>query len=34
MIEGGNHSQFGVCGFQPGDRSAIIDRDQQQAETT
>ncbi|MEO5590217.1 MAG: alpha/beta family hydrolase [Gemmatimonadaceae bacterium] len=28
-IEGGNHSQFGWYGFQPGDRFAEISRDQQ-----
>jgi pimeloyl-ACP methyl ester carboxylesterase len=29
-IEGGNHSQFGYYGFQPGDWFATIDRDTQQ----
>lgn len=32
-IEGGNHSQFGWYGFQPGDRRAHIPRADQQAET-
>ena len=30
LIEGGNHSQFGWYGFQPGDHFAIVDRDRQQ----
>lgn len=30
IIEGGNHSQFGYYGFQPGDKTAKISRDQQQ----
>ena len=30
VIEGGNHSQFGWYGFQPGDCFATIDRDRQQ----
>jgi pimeloyl-ACP methyl ester carboxylesterase len=30
LIEGGNHSQFGCYGFQPGDRPATISRHQQQ----
>jgi alpha-beta hydrolase superfamily lysophospholipase len=30
-IEGGNHSQFGYYGFQPGDWPATISRDAQQA---
>ena len=30
-IEGGNHSQFGHYGFQPGDRPAKIGREEQQA---
>jgi len=34
VIEGGNHSQFGLYGFQPGDRFAEIDRRKQQALTT
>lgn len=29
-IEGGNHSQFGYYGFQPGDRPATIGREEQQ----
>ena len=33
MIEGGNHSQFGWYGFQPGDHWATISRDRQQALT-
>jgi hypothetical protein len=32
-IEGGNHSQFGYYGFQLGDNSAGISREQQQSET-
>lgn len=32
-IEGANHSQFGYYGFQLGDNSAAISREQQQAET-
>lgn len=32
-IEGANHSQFGYYGFQLGDNSANISREQQQAET-
>jgi pimeloyl-ACP methyl ester carboxylesterase len=32
-ILGGNHSQFGYYGFQPGDRFATISRERQQAET-
>jgi hypothetical protein len=31
-IEGGNHAQFGYYGLQPGDGSATISRQQQQAE--
>jgi pimeloyl-ACP methyl ester carboxylesterase len=31
-VEGGNHSQFGWYGFQPGDRSATISADAQRAE--
>jgi pimeloyl-ACP methyl ester carboxylesterase len=31
-IEGGNHSQFGWYGFQPGDRFAEITREEQQAQ--
>ena len=31
-IEGGNHSQFGWYGFQPGDRFATISRDAQHAQ--
>ena len=31
-IEGGNHSQFGWYGFQPGDRRATLPRQEQQAE--
>lgn len=30
LIEGGNHSQFGSYGFQPGDYFATVDRDWQQ----
>ena len=30
LIEGGNHSQFGWYGFQPGDHFATVDRDRQQ----
>jgi pimeloyl-ACP methyl ester carboxylesterase len=30
VIQGGNHSQFGRYGFQPGDCFATIDRDRQQ----
>jgi predicted alpha/beta-hydrolase family hydrolase len=30
-IEGGNHSQFGWYGFQPGDHRATIDADVQRA---
>lgn len=30
-IQGGNHSQFGYYGFQPGDRPADIGREEQQA---
>lgn len=33
VIEGGNHSQFGLYGFQPGDRSATISRTKQQSLT-
>ena len=29
-IDGGNHSQFGYYGFQPGDWPATITRDEQQ----
>jgi pimeloyl-ACP methyl ester carboxylesterase len=29
-IEGGNHSQFGWYGFQPGDRRAAVPREAQQ----
>lgn len=32
LIRGGNHSQFGHCGFLFGDRFATISRDQQQRE--
>jgi len=32
-IEGGNHSQFGYYGFQPGDSTATISREAQQAIT-
>ena len=32
-INGANHSQFGYYGFQLGDNSATIDREQQQSET-
>jgi hypothetical protein len=32
-IDGGNHSQFGSYGFQPGDWPATISRDAQQAIT-
>jgi pimeloyl-ACP methyl ester carboxylesterase len=32
-IEGGNHSQFGYYGFQPGDSAATISREAQQAIT-
>ena len=31
MLEGGNHSQFGAYGFQPGDRFATLPRQQQAA---
>jgi len=34
LIEGGNHSQFGSYGFQPGDHFASIDRDLQQRLTS
>jgi len=30
LLEGGNHSQFGSYGFQPGDSFATIDRELQQ----
>jgi pimeloyl-ACP methyl ester carboxylesterase len=33
LIEGGNHSQFGSYGFQPGDSSATITREQQLNQT-
>jgi pimeloyl-ACP methyl ester carboxylesterase len=33
VIEGGNHSQFGDYGFQPGDNEATISRADQQAQT-
>lgn len=33
LIEGGNHSQFGYYGFQPGDRKASISREEQQRQT-
>jgi pimeloyl-ACP methyl ester carboxylesterase len=33
LIEGGNHSQFGCYGFQPGDWRASISREEQQRET-
>jgi pimeloyl-ACP methyl ester carboxylesterase len=33
-IEGGNHSQFGWYGFQPGDRRATIAASEQRAVTT
>jgi len=32
-IDGGNHSQFGYYGFQPGDWPATISREAQQAVT-
>ena len=32
-IDGGNHSQFGAYGFQPGDWPATISRDEQQRQT-
>ncbi len=32
-IDGGNHSQFGYYGFQPGDSTATISREEQQAIT-
>lgn len=32
-IDGGNHSQFGYYGFQPGDWPATISRDEQQRQT-
>jgi hypothetical protein len=32
-IDGGNHSQFGSYGFQPGDWPATISRDDQQRQT-
>jgi hypothetical protein len=32
VIEGGNHSQFGWYGDQPGDAQATISRDEQQAQ--
>jgi pimeloyl-ACP methyl ester carboxylesterase len=32
-IDGGNHSQFGSYGFQPGDWPATISRDEQQRQT-
>ena len=33
-IEGGNHSQFGWYGFQPGDKTARIPRADQQRQMT
>jgi hypothetical protein len=33
VLQGGNHSQFGLYGFQPGDRSATMTRTQQQTLT-
>lgn len=33
VIDGGNHSQFGEYGFQPGDRFATIPRSSQQEQT-
>ena len=33
VIDGGNHSQFGEYGFQPGDRFASISRSSQQEQT-
>ncbi|MDB6027125.1 MAG: alpha/beta hydrolase [Verrucomicrobiales bacterium] len=33
VIEGGNHSQFGSYGFQPGDYRATITREQQEMQT-
>jgi pimeloyl-ACP methyl ester carboxylesterase len=33
LIEGGNHSQFGYYGFQPGDCPATISREEQQRQT-
>ena len=33
LLEGGNHSQFGWYGFQPGDRTATLGRAAQQAAT-
>ncbi|MBL9138916.1 MAG: hypothetical protein JNK85_23810 [Verrucomicrobiales bacterium] len=33
LIEGGNHSQFGHYGFQPGDWRAAISREEQQKQT-
>jgi pimeloyl-ACP methyl ester carboxylesterase len=33
LIEGGNHSQFGYYGFQPGDWRATISREEQQRQT-
>ena len=32
-IDGANHAQFGYYGFQLGDNTATISREQQQAET-
>ena len=32
-IDGGNHSQFGSYGFQPGDWPATISREEQHAQT-
>ncbi len=33
LVEGGNHSQFGCYGFQPGDSRATISREEQQRRT-
>ncbi len=33
VVEGGNHSQFGWYGFQPGDRFALTPREEQQRRT-
>lgn len=33
VVEGGNHSQFGEYGFQPGDRFAAVSRERQREET-
>jgi pimeloyl-ACP methyl ester carboxylesterase len=34
VVEGGNHSQFGWYGFQPGDKFSSISREDQQRQTT